>query len=229
MLNRRSFSDVLPESPKSARKKEEARQAEFVRIGQVKIYIQIPSLHKVWSINKWKMTTREIFKMGKQIKSLYSKMQKLKLRFKVCNKNRLKKTVQPKIRKLGQIVGNRARRPKPKHNWCEQITWFFQTLAQDKNTNYGWSWGHLKTPHSLFFYCIKPGLQGAKLGYPSVWWPFQGWCNRSYTQTEWCNHSLDTHSLSVSEEVSLMLRYSTPRPQKYKNSWLKLTRRYRFG
>lgn len=35
MLNRRSFSDVLPESPKSARKKEEARQAEFVRIGQV--------------------------------------------------------------------------------------------------------------------------------------------------------------------------------------------------
>uniref|UniRef100_A0A803T5F5 GTPase activating Rap/RanGAP domain like 3 n=1 Tax=Anolis carolinensis TaxID=28377 RepID=A0A803T5F5_ANOCA len=33
--NRRSFSDVLPESPKSARKKEEARQAEFVRLGQV--------------------------------------------------------------------------------------------------------------------------------------------------------------------------------------------------
>uniref|UniRef100_A0A803TF93 GTPase activating Rap/RanGAP domain like 3 n=1 Tax=Anolis carolinensis TaxID=28377 RepID=A0A803TF93_ANOCA len=32
--NRRSFSDVLPESPKSARKKEEARQAEFVRLGQ---------------------------------------------------------------------------------------------------------------------------------------------------------------------------------------------------
>uniref|UniRef100_A0A8C5R813 GTPase-activating Rap/Ran-GAP domain-like protein 3 n=1 Tax=Leptobrachium leishanense TaxID=445787 RepID=A0A8C5R813_9ANUR len=39
MLNRRSFSDVLPESPKSARKKEEARQAEFVRIGQVKTVI----------------------------------------------------------------------------------------------------------------------------------------------------------------------------------------------
>uniref|UniRef100_A0A8C7XXG0 GTPase-activating Rap/Ran-GAP domain-like protein 3 n=1 Tax=Oryzias sinensis TaxID=183150 RepID=A0A8C7XXG0_9TELE len=38
MLNRRSFSDVLPESPKSARKKEEARQAEFVRIGQVNAY-----------------------------------------------------------------------------------------------------------------------------------------------------------------------------------------------
>ncbi|POI33810.1 hypothetical protein CIB84_002438 [Bambusicola thoracicus] len=35
MLNRRSFSDVLPESPKSTRKKEEARQAEFVRLGQV--------------------------------------------------------------------------------------------------------------------------------------------------------------------------------------------------
>ncbi|XP_043354703.1 GTPase-activating Rap/Ran-GAP domain-like protein 3 isoform X4 [Dermochelys coriacea] len=33
MLNRRSFSDVLPESPRSARKKEEARQ-EFVRLGQ---------------------------------------------------------------------------------------------------------------------------------------------------------------------------------------------------
>lgn len=27
---------MLPESPKSARKKEEARQAEFVRIGQVR-------------------------------------------------------------------------------------------------------------------------------------------------------------------------------------------------
>ncbi|XP_075375749.1 GTPase-activating Rap/Ran-GAP domain-like protein 3 isoform X6 [Mycteria americana] len=34
MLNRRSFSDVLPESPKSTRKREEARQAEFVRLGQ---------------------------------------------------------------------------------------------------------------------------------------------------------------------------------------------------
>ncbi|NWU98044.1 GARL3 protein, partial [Upupa epops] len=34
VLNRRSFSDVLPESPKSTRKKEEARQAEFVRLGQ---------------------------------------------------------------------------------------------------------------------------------------------------------------------------------------------------
>ncbi|XP_040504963.1 GTPase-activating Rap/Ran-GAP domain-like protein 3 isoform X43 [Gallus gallus] len=34
MLNRRSFSDVLPDSPKSTRKKEEARQAEFVRLGQ---------------------------------------------------------------------------------------------------------------------------------------------------------------------------------------------------
>lgn len=52
MLNRRSFSDVLPESPKSARKKEEARQAEFVRIGQVKKFIQIPSLHWERSKNK---------------------------------------------------------------------------------------------------------------------------------------------------------------------------------
>ncbi|XP_078475206.1 GTPase-activating Rap/Ran-GAP domain-like protein 3 [Lampetra planeri] len=34
MLNRRSLSDVLPESPRSARKKEEARRAEFVRVGQ---------------------------------------------------------------------------------------------------------------------------------------------------------------------------------------------------
>ena len=40
MLNRRSFSDVLPESPKSARKKGEARQAEFVRIGQVGFLVQ---------------------------------------------------------------------------------------------------------------------------------------------------------------------------------------------
>uniref|UniRef100_A0A3B3ZN17 GTPase-activating Rap/Ran-GAP domain-like protein 3 n=1 Tax=Periophthalmus magnuspinnatus TaxID=409849 RepID=A0A3B3ZN17_9GOBI len=50
MLNRRSFSDVLPESPKSARKKEEARQAEFVRIGQVKMSIkrckQLPLINK---------------------------------------------------------------------------------------------------------------------------------------------------------------------------------------
>lgn len=42
MLNRRSFSDVLPESPKSARKKEEARQAEFVRIGQVGLTLRPP-------------------------------------------------------------------------------------------------------------------------------------------------------------------------------------------
>ncbi|KAH7931720.1 hypothetical protein HPB51_029748 [Rhipicephalus microplus] len=34
MLNRRAFSDVLPETPKGSRRKEEARQVEFVRIGQ---------------------------------------------------------------------------------------------------------------------------------------------------------------------------------------------------
>ncbi|XP_067126420.1 GTPase-activating Rap/Ran-GAP domain-like protein 3 isoform X3 [Centruroides vittatus] len=34
MLNRRAFSDVLPEAPKGSRRKEEARQVEFVRIGQ---------------------------------------------------------------------------------------------------------------------------------------------------------------------------------------------------
>ncbi|XP_066112248.1 GTPase-activating Rap/Ran-GAP domain-like protein 3 isoform X2 [Saccopteryx bilineata] len=44
MLNRRSFSDVLPESPRSARKKEEARQAEFVRIGQA---LKLKSIVKV--------------------------------------------------------------------------------------------------------------------------------------------------------------------------------------
>lgn len=47
MLNRRSFSDVLPESPKSARKKEEARQAEFVRIGQVGFILK-PLWPDVW-------------------------------------------------------------------------------------------------------------------------------------------------------------------------------------
>lgn len=38
MLNRRAFSDVLPDAPTrssgSSRRKEEARQVEFVRIGQ---------------------------------------------------------------------------------------------------------------------------------------------------------------------------------------------------
>ncbi|XP_072152299.1 GTPase-activating Rap/Ran-GAP domain-like protein 3 isoform X1 [Bemisia tabaci] len=34
MLNRRAFSDVLPDPPKTSRRKEEARQVEFVRIGQ---------------------------------------------------------------------------------------------------------------------------------------------------------------------------------------------------
>ncbi|XP_076316326.1 GTPase-activating Rap/Ran-GAP domain-like protein 3 [Tachypleus tridentatus] len=34
MLNRRAFSDVLPEAPRGSRRKEEARQVEFVRIGQ---------------------------------------------------------------------------------------------------------------------------------------------------------------------------------------------------
>lgn len=70
MLNRRSFSDVLPESPKSARKKEEARQAEFVRIGQVKkknkthksVYskFEIPYLCWEQSKNKKKWISREI-------------------------------------------------------------------------------------------------------------------------------------------------------------------------
>ncbi|XP_022244484.1 GTPase-activating Rap/Ran-GAP domain-like protein 3 [Limulus polyphemus] len=34
MLNRRAFSDVLSEAPRGSRRKEEARQVEFVRIGQ---------------------------------------------------------------------------------------------------------------------------------------------------------------------------------------------------
>ncbi|XP_063235198.1 GTPase-activating Rap/Ran-GAP domain-like protein 3 isoform X3 [Bacillus rossius redtenbacheri] len=34
MLNRRAFSDVLPDAPRGSRRKEEARQVEFVRIGQ---------------------------------------------------------------------------------------------------------------------------------------------------------------------------------------------------
>ncbi|XP_042205762.1 GTPase-activating Rap/Ran-GAP domain-like protein 3 isoform X2 [Homarus americanus] len=34
MLNRRAFSDVLPDPPRSSRRKEEARQVEFVRFGQ---------------------------------------------------------------------------------------------------------------------------------------------------------------------------------------------------
>ncbi|XP_011709712.1 GTPase-activating Rap/Ran-GAP domain-like protein 3 isoform X3 [Macaca nemestrina] len=47
MLNRRSFSDVLPESPKSARKKEEARQAEFVRIGQRSLFCKALKLKSI--------------------------------------------------------------------------------------------------------------------------------------------------------------------------------------
>lgn len=34
MLNRRAFSDVLAETPRHSRVKEDARQIEFVRIGQ---------------------------------------------------------------------------------------------------------------------------------------------------------------------------------------------------
>ncbi|XP_035208180.1 GTPase-activating Rap/Ran-GAP domain-like protein 3, partial [Stegodyphus dumicola] len=36
MLNRRAFSDVLSDASKTSRRKEEARQVEFVRIGQVR-------------------------------------------------------------------------------------------------------------------------------------------------------------------------------------------------
>lgn len=39
MLNRRAFSDVLAETPKHSRLKEDARQIEFVRIGQVSIVL----------------------------------------------------------------------------------------------------------------------------------------------------------------------------------------------
>lgn len=53
MLNRRSFSDVLPESPKSARKKEEARQAEFVRVGQVGFTLKpFCARHAIVSLSK---------------------------------------------------------------------------------------------------------------------------------------------------------------------------------
>lgn len=34
MLNRRAFSDVLAETPRHSRLKEDSRQIEFVRIGQ---------------------------------------------------------------------------------------------------------------------------------------------------------------------------------------------------
>lgn len=56
MLNRRSFSDVLPESPKSARKKEEARQAEFVRIGQVCL---LPQLLRSVAVSPSKLNTHK--------------------------------------------------------------------------------------------------------------------------------------------------------------------------
>lgn len=35
MLNRRALSDVFPETSRGSRRKEGARQVEFVRIGQV--------------------------------------------------------------------------------------------------------------------------------------------------------------------------------------------------
>ena len=35
MLNRRAFSDLIPENVHGSRRKEEARQLEFLRIGQV--------------------------------------------------------------------------------------------------------------------------------------------------------------------------------------------------
>ena len=34
MLNRRAFSDIIPENVHGSRRKEEARQSEFLRIGQ---------------------------------------------------------------------------------------------------------------------------------------------------------------------------------------------------
>ena len=36
MLNRRAFSDLIPDNPYGSRRKEEIRQVEFVRFGQVK-------------------------------------------------------------------------------------------------------------------------------------------------------------------------------------------------
>ncbi len=37
MLNRRAFSDLIPENVHGSRRKEEARQSEFLRIGQVRL------------------------------------------------------------------------------------------------------------------------------------------------------------------------------------------------
>ena len=40
MLNRRAFSDLIPENIHGSRRKEEARQSEFLRIGQVSVIKQ---------------------------------------------------------------------------------------------------------------------------------------------------------------------------------------------
>ena len=39
MLNRRAFSDIIPENVHGSRRKEEARQSEFLRIGQVRLLL----------------------------------------------------------------------------------------------------------------------------------------------------------------------------------------------
>ncbi len=39
MLNRRAFSDLIPENVHGSRRKEEARQSEFLRIGQVGVHV----------------------------------------------------------------------------------------------------------------------------------------------------------------------------------------------
>ena len=41
MLNRRAFSDLIPENVHGSRRKEEARQSEFLRIGQVGVVFSV--------------------------------------------------------------------------------------------------------------------------------------------------------------------------------------------
>lgn len=52
MLNRRAFSDVLSDTSKTSRRKEEARQVEFVRIGQVSANFNIVLLNCFRSVLK---------------------------------------------------------------------------------------------------------------------------------------------------------------------------------
>ncbi len=58
MLNRRAFSDLIPENVHGSRRKEEARQSEFLRIGQVRVSSRVRKGDSR-DLNEWNEGMRE--------------------------------------------------------------------------------------------------------------------------------------------------------------------------